>query len=67
MKLSSDKFHRTATENTFQNEFNLSKKKKKKERKKRKKEKKKTRSLWTRAHLAFGLRTHNLVLVAKGT
>ena len=27
----------------------------------------KNRSLWTRAHLAFWLRTHNLVLVAKGT
>ena len=26
----------------------------------------KKRSLWTRAHLAFRLRTHNLVLVAKG-
>ena len=25
------------------------------------------RSLWTRAHLAFRLRTNNLVLVAKGT
>ena len=27
----------------------------------------KNRSLWTQAHLAFRLRTHNLVLVAKGT
>ena len=26
----------------------------------------KNRSLWTQAHLAFKLRTHNLVLVAKG-
>ena len=29
-------------------------------------EQKKNRSLWTRAHLAFMLRTQNLVLVAKG-
>ena len=27
----------------------------------------KKRSFWTQAHLAFRLRTHNLVLVAKGT